>query len=379
MMENQSHSNPAQKACPSVISLVDVANWQFEPCEDGFSVELPKLQRGFVWDSSKVMDLWDSILRGFPIGAMMLSSIDTDTPVGSDSVQRYWLLDGQQRATSIAIGHYNPWNPNFSNPAAMWSHGKKSSKSIPTLWMDLMAEGRTGDVKMFFPYLVTQSHPWGYNRDGVVIAWDKRRKAHEAFGLGTNYTSSDLSQCYPWEATFPVPMAILMEVANRKDLTSPEDFWKQLQTITDVLPACWKKLHSSRFNEEPPDSLAKILNSLRRIADYRIHLNLLSREASENDAHTDDDNSLLFVRLNIGGVVLGGEELIFSPSGGAGSLAKIAHSFTSGKPGLDFGASKVTAAARTSSMALRARRSSVGGRSNSRVSITGCCSRMVQR
>ena len=306
-MENQPRSNPPEKTYPSDVSLVDIANWQLAPpCEDGFSVELPKLQRGFVWESSKVMDLWDSILRGFPIGSMMLSSI------GSDSLQRYWMLDGQQRATSIAIGYYNPWNPELSDPAAMWSLGKKSPKGIPTLWLDLKAERRAWDVKMFFPYLATQSHPWGYSRDGGVIAWGKRREAHEAFLLGANYTSSDLSQCFPWEATLPVPLAILMEAADRKEVISPEEFWKQLRSITDVLPPCWKKRHDSNFNEEPPNSLAKILNSIRQLTDYRVHLNLLSREASENDVNTDDDNSLLFVRLNTGGVVLGGEELIFS-------------------------------------------------------------------
>ena len=37
-------------------------------------VVLPMIQRGSVWAPHKVLDIWDTLLRGMPIGAMMAFS-----------------------------------------------------------------------------------------------------------------------------------------------------------------------------------------------------------------------------------------------------------------------------------------------------------------
>ena len=71
-------------------SICEVASWLIPESE----VQLPVVQRGFVWKVSQIECLWDSIFRGYPIGAMMLS-FDGD---------KYMLLDGQQRSTSVALG-----------------------------------------------------------------------------------------------------------------------------------------------------------------------------------------------------------------------------------------------------------------------------------
>lgn len=292
---------------PPEVTLPEVAEWQLAPSQDNlFRVELPKLQRGFVWEPSKVADLWDSILRGFPIGSMMVSNIEPELQTDPGTAQRYMLLDGQQRATSIAIGFYNPWNPQSNDPS-MWS-----LKSIPILWLDLEPTRRHWDVKMFSPYLVTQSHPWGYNQDGGVIPWGKRRHACEALGLGADYSTADLSVCLPWEANLPIPMPILLEVANSDGMRDPSDFWDELGKQAGNLSASWKSKFGERMTGEQPGGLDKLFQRLRRVPAFRVHLNLLTGDAEENDDFTADDNSLLFVRLNTGGVVLGGEELIFS-------------------------------------------------------------------
>lgn len=67
---------------------------------------LPELQRPFVWDKSKVRDLFDSMYRGFPIGYLMLwSTTEVDGKViGEDGKQHTptsFIVDGQQRLTSL--------------------------------------------------------------------------------------------------------------------------------------------------------------------------------------------------------------------------------------------------------------------------------------
>ena len=73
-------------------------------------IELPEMQRRYVWKSTKVRDLLDSLYRGYPSGAILLW--DTDEQVetqnfavgqeGASIHKSKLLLDGQQRLTSLS-------------------------------------------------------------------------------------------------------------------------------------------------------------------------------------------------------------------------------------------------------------------------------------
>ena len=291
---------------PDSITLNDIARWQLAPSSCDFLVELPKLQRGFVWEPYKVIDLWDSILRGFPIGSMMVSSIDPEPNVNSDVQQnRYWLLDGQQRATSIAMGFYNPWRPEVHDPS-IWS-----VKILPILWIDLLGKPQGNDQKMFFVNLVTQSHPWGYKNDGGIISVPDRKDACEEFNLQADYTKADLKSCFPWLPNFPVPLSFMIDLAKQSE--GVDKAWAtMISNCRDFLPEYWHKWYKKHLDERMPEAFVSIVRRLANLGDYKIHLNRLTSEAADNDVYNSDDNSLLFVRLNTGGVLLGGEELIFS-------------------------------------------------------------------
>ena len=70
-------------------------------------IALPTVQRAFVWPSSKVRDLLDSMYRGFPVGSLMLwSTLESKSvkQIGLESKQRLasqLVIDGQQRLTSL--------------------------------------------------------------------------------------------------------------------------------------------------------------------------------------------------------------------------------------------------------------------------------------
>jgi len=119
------------ETAPETASLRQIADWQLAPeTNTTYSVDLPRLQRGFVWETSKIIDLWDSILRGFPIGSLLLTEIGEDGSIHTlGDIRKFWLLDGQQRATSIAIGYHNPWQ-NTNATEGLWS---LKSKSNPVL------------------------------------------------------------------------------------------------------------------------------------------------------------------------------------------------------------------------------------------------------
>lgn len=72
-------------------------------------IGLPDLQRPFVWSDSKVRDLFDSMMKGFPVGYVMLWASPADylntknIGVGEKQFKRPddLVIDGQQRLTSL--------------------------------------------------------------------------------------------------------------------------------------------------------------------------------------------------------------------------------------------------------------------------------------
>lgn len=73
-------------------------------------LRLPEMQRQYVWRSTRVRDLLDSLYRGYPSGAILLWETDEVVPLQKFAVAQSHnpyqstrlLLDGQQRLTSLA-------------------------------------------------------------------------------------------------------------------------------------------------------------------------------------------------------------------------------------------------------------------------------------
>lgn len=73
-------------------------------------LRLPEMQRRYVWRSTRVRDLLDSLYRGYPSGAILLWETDEAVPLQDFAVTQQnnpyqstrLLLDGQQRLTSLS-------------------------------------------------------------------------------------------------------------------------------------------------------------------------------------------------------------------------------------------------------------------------------------
>lgn len=96
------------------ISLQDIVKNMYK---DGYLI--PKFQRDFVWTTKDIIDLGDSIIRGYPISSLLTMPQNGTLSVGSHSLlndefgsndekpseesqSKYYILDGQQRMTSIS-------------------------------------------------------------------------------------------------------------------------------------------------------------------------------------------------------------------------------------------------------------------------------------
>ncbi len=73
-------------------------------------LRLPEMQRRYVWRSTRVRDLMDSLYRGYPSGVILVWDTDEDVPLqefavgqsGNPYQSTRLLLDGQQRLTSLS-------------------------------------------------------------------------------------------------------------------------------------------------------------------------------------------------------------------------------------------------------------------------------------
>ncbi|MBK9412027.1 MAG: DUF262 domain-containing protein [Bacteroidetes bacterium] len=121
----------------SIYSLAEIAEWPEKKL-----VSLPAVQRGFVWKPFQIENLWDSLLREYPVGAFVLSP-------KKDSAS-YEMLDGQQRATAICLG--------FGNETF------RDSQDKIKIFIDLERPPNNDNRKYIFR-VITKSHPWGYRRN----------------------------------------------------------------------------------------------------------------------------------------------------------------------------------------------------------------------
>lgn len=78
-------------------------------------IGLPDLQRPFVWKDNKVRELFDSMLKGYPIGYIMLWESPADyeskkSTIGDNSKTyeepKELVIDGQQRLTALVAAMF---------------------------------------------------------------------------------------------------------------------------------------------------------------------------------------------------------------------------------------------------------------------------------
>ena len=112
-------------------------------------IAIPEMQRPFVWDSSQVRDLMDSLYKGFPVGYIIVwQNPKVKLKDGTTATGKKVLIDGQQRITALAAAivgqevldnHYKwrriaiAFNPIDESFEVANSANQRSSKWIPDI------------------------------------------------------------------------------------------------------------------------------------------------------------------------------------------------------------------------------------------------------
>ncbi|AWH72622.1 hypothetical protein DCS32_00065 [Dokdonia sp. Dokd-P16] len=286
-------------------TIYDIAKWQVELEENTDKeevntggIQLPTLQRGFVWQPHQMEALWDSILRGYPVGSLLMSQ---------DIHKTKYLLDGQQRCTTIALG--------FQNPLRTLKSGLLNVKkeNIPSIWIDLKPLQENQNGLRFAVRVLTRSHPWGYrlNDHTKRLSMADQRNALEYFRKKSGEQSLGFSQLdmglrSPWDCYYPVPLALILET-DKSDLKSTLE-----HTLINV-----ETKHGicdyNKIEEDWLDALYKGIDSAKSLLLPEIVVDKSSME--EGDVNTNNEtgeDAVLFLRLNSSGTRISGQELIYS-------------------------------------------------------------------
>lgn len=126
---------------------------------------LPAIQREFVWSPDQVRTLFDSLMRGYPIGSFLLWNVtpdsagkytyydfltdyhEKDAPYANKAIVPHGqgivaVLDGQQRLTALNIGVYGSYAE--KKKYAWWN----SSNAFPVkrLYLNVMADADPDDL-----------------------------------------------------------------------------------------------------------------------------------------------------------------------------------------------------------------------------------------
>ena len=308
------HSNSSK-----FFTLSEIAGWfgDDHSAEGKPVVEIPAFQRGLVWNAAQIEVLWDSLMRDIPIGAFSLLPMrgnerfsKTCASGGETAPDRYFLLDGQQRANAIALG-FQPF------PA---DAGKSDDASI--LWIDLKpadALAARSSRKHFF-YVTTPARPWGYriddangeNRSGKVPVALYREALNES-GWQQSSAKPAPAELWPVCANYPVPVSVLRNL-DASALSCGG-------LISSGGEAPWA-LHLKRTVEMPNASVPELDAAIRtihaRLAETsatRVLAMVAPDGLAEAEPDNDGDNSeiaLYFTRLNRGGTTPSREDLDYS-------------------------------------------------------------------
>ncbi len=165
-------------------------------------VAIPEIQRPFVWNSTKVRDLLDSLYKGFPIGYIIVwKNPDVRLKDGSISIGKKILIDGQQRVTALQAAiaglcvtdaNYNKkpirisFNPQTETFEVLNSAIEKDSKWIPDISKVFEPEFEE------FPFIVEYCADNGLkgNESAISKVITKLKKVQD-ISIGV----TDLNQC----------------------------------------------------------------------------------------------------------------------------------------------------------------------------------------
>ena len=274
--------------------LQDIAEW----INKDSKIKIPPLQRGLVWKPKQVEMLWDSILRGFPIGSFLLSKSSDDS---------YDLMDGQQRFNAIA--------------SAFLPLGDESQSEI---WIDIDPP-QVKTTRVFWIKVTTIAHPWGYKNDDEcnLLSASERRNALVKFGKNEGFNiyhdnknnNLTLRDSFPYTAKTPIPLKYMLDAYKETD-----DASNFAELVLNKIKNSKRTFAKKEYSTDEKTKIEFLYHIFKKLDFYTVHSNIMDIQKVEIDNKNQDDEKqddatsleILFNRLNSNGTPITAAELKYS-------------------------------------------------------------------
>lgn len=218
---------------------------------------LPAIQREFVWKPSQIVGLFDSIMRGYPIGGFLSWKVDPETVRAFrfyGFVREYSqldgrhnptldvepgrpvtaMLDGQQRLTSLNVGFRGSYA--WKKPRA-WS-ALRENYPVRRLYLNIRGEAEQNEAGLRYDFRFLSENQLASLEPDDRQSW---------FPVSTVYESERMAQL--WSA------------AARAGLANDEQ-------ATELLSTLWEAVHASanlHFYEEVEQDVERVLDIFIRV------------------------------------------------------------------------------------------------------------------
>lgn len=288
--------------------LTEWMNWSAGKDSQHF-VALPMIQRGSVWKPKQIITLWDSLLRGMPIGSLMLSRLNAvdkhGNPilvrrVGSTQLQPVpegggaALIDGQQRTLAMLLGWPNP------------SADQKQSRA---LWVDFA--DKPAPEHLFRMHVTSTAHPYGFTKadPNAKLSLRDRREAKKFIQEGTPF---------PWDSHLPMRLTDLIQTyleVDRDALRWKDAVLAQLRQAKTPHNKSWQDFDGNTNKWNALKAMDRFCECLQDLFALKIPLIAIPDKCfTESDTQEGDDPALavLFKRVGTGGTALSDADYVYS-------------------------------------------------------------------
>lgn len=308
------------------VRLEDWMEWSSRQPGAERHVVLPMIQRGSVWAPHKLLDLWDTLLRGMPIGAMMASDAragETVKEIEQANTRKsvlgdISLIDGQQRTLSMLAG---------------WPKGLVNPLRPVAIWVDLLDAPQ--DEYLFRLWATTKAQPYGYARASmggkplIKLERVKLRLANQAWKSVDPMALWQQPEFMPWEAKFALPLTEL--IANKNSLRT--FIQGRLTSYKNALESTIKGASDEVTHHltKKRDALPKDADLIKKIPSLELAINKVlacefplihvSKESFDDLTNLPDDENtkdidpplaILFKRVGTGGESLSNADYVYS-------------------------------------------------------------------
>lgn len=184
-MQNKSyHEFSCEPQKPAALTLKSVVDWM--RTDEGGGLLLPPIQRSVVWTNEQIIHYWDSLLRGYPPGLMMVHPAsnkgrDADGETVETKEDDFQLFDGQQRMTAILLGF-----------------GMGQLKDTYKLWVDFGVEANKNSDLKYQLRINSTGQPFGYRSDAPnqKVELKKRQEKWKTWNLKISRNDLKLKEVF---------------------------------------------------------------------------------------------------------------------------------------------------------------------------------------